>query len=143
MNLVSVCGGMTAVNEDDHNPENAANQLISSSRPTKRIVGAPNTVFQQDNARHHVARQILHSLTRFNILPWSANIPDLILIEQPRDLIGRDMNRGPLAQTVDDLCTTVDEAWQQLRLATINGLIDRMSRRIEAYITARGGDIRY
>ncbi|GFU57626.1 hypothetical protein TNCV_3637831 [Trichonephila clavipes] len=36
------------------------------------------------------------------------------------------MNRGPLAQTVDDLRKAVDVVWQRLFQATINGLIDRM-----------------
>ncbi|GFX20622.1 hypothetical protein TNCV_4269541 [Trichonephila clavipes] len=36
------------------------------------------------------------------------------------DLVGRDMKRGPLAQTMDDLRTVVDVAWQRLPQETIN-----------------------
>ncbi|GFS73021.1 hypothetical protein TNCV_391401 [Trichonephila clavipes] len=50
--------------------------------------------------------------------------------------------RGPLEQTVDDLRTVVDVAWQWLPQATINGLIDRMTLRIEACAQVRGGHIR-
>ena len=53
------------------------------------------------------------------------------------------MNRGPMAQTIDDLRTAVDVAWQRLPQATINEVIDSMPRRIEACIAARGGHIRY
>lgn len=107
------------------------------------LQGAPNTVFQQDNARPHVARRTLNSLTGFDILPWPAASPDLNPIEHLWDLIGRDMNLGPLAQTIDDLRTAVDVAWQRLPQATINEVIDSMPRRIEACIAARGGHIRY
>ncbi|GFY36791.1 hypothetical protein TNCV_2567531 [Trichonephila clavipes] len=39
---------------------------------------------------------------------------DLNPIEPLGNLIGRDMNRGLRAQTMDDLITTMDVAWQQL-----------------------------
>ncbi|GFU69993.1 hypothetical protein TNCV_2984201 [Trichonephila clavipes] len=89
----------------------------------------------------HVTRRTLNSPIGFVILPWPAHFPDLNLIEHPCDLIGRDMNRGPLAQTVDDLCTSMNVAWQRLPQATINRLIDRMLHRVEASITARGGTL--
>ncbi|GFV82515.1 actin-binding LIM protein 2 [Trichonephila clavipes] len=111
MNLVYVCRGMTAVNWYFCDLENAMNQPIPLSvkpvlHPGYQGLGllnaAPNTIFQQDNARPHVAPRT-NSLTGFDILPWQANSPDLNPIVHLWDLIGRDMNRGPLAQTVDDL----------------------------------------
>ncbi|GFW70532.1 transposable element Tcb1 transposase [Trichonephila clavipes] len=57
---------------------------------------APITLFHLDNARSHVTRRILNSLIKFNILPWTANSPNLNVIEHLWDLIGCDMNRGPL-----------------------------------------------
>ncbi|GFV93522.1 hypothetical protein TNCV_1988352 [Trichonephila clavipes] len=52
------------------------------------------------------------------------------------DLIGWDMNRGLLAQTVDVLRTALDVAWHRLSHATIYLLIERMPRRMEACIAA-------
>ncbi|GFW06623.1 hypothetical protein TNCV_2189561 [Trichonephila clavipes] len=66
--------------------------------PTLRIMGAFNTVFQQDNVRSHVARRTFNNLTGFDILPWPANSPNLNSIEHLWDLIGRDMNREAVAK---------------------------------------------
>ncbi|GFV35074.1 hypothetical protein TNCV_2304261 [Trichonephila clavipes] len=51
--------------------------------------------------------------------------------------IGCDMKREPHTQTMDDLRTTVDVAWQRFY-----GLNDRMPLRIEARIAVRGRYIR-
>ncbi|GFX74378.1 hypothetical protein TNCV_3453261 [Trichonephila clavipes] len=44
----------------------------------------------------------------------------------------RERERGPLAQTVDDLRIAVDLAYQCFSQAAINGLIDRMPHQIKA-----------
>ncbi|GFV81666.1 hypothetical protein TNCV_1703231 [Trichonephila clavipes] len=102
MNPVSICEGMTAVDGYGGDPENATNQPISSSfqiDPTCCIMGAPSTVFQQDNARQHVAGRI-NSLTGFDILLRPVNSPDLNSIEHLWNLIGSDLNQGSLAQAM-------------------------------------------
>ncbi|GFX06785.1 hypothetical protein TNCV_3113731 [Trichonephila clavipes] len=81
------------------------------------------------------------TVAEFDILPWLANSLDVNNIEHLWDLIGRDMNRGSIAQTVNDLRTAVDETWKRLFQSTINRLIDGMSFRIEACIAVQGGDI--
>ncbi|GFX18505.1 hypothetical protein TNCV_3370781 [Trichonephila clavipes] len=127
VNLFSVCGGMTAIDGYGGDPENSTNQIISLSvKPVvHRHHGAPNMVFQKDNARPHIAQRTLNSLTGFKILPSLANSPDLNPIEHLRDIIGYNMNQRPPAQTIDDLRTAVNVAWQWLPQAIINGLIDR------------------
>ncbi|GFT76040.1 hypothetical protein TNCV_1255391 [Trichonephila clavipes] len=70
-----------------------------------------------------LARRTPNSMTGFDILPWPAKSLDLNPIEHLWDLIGRDVNQGPLEQTVEDLRTAVDGAWQRLPHVTINGLI--------------------
>ncbi|GFV46534.1 hypothetical protein TNCV_3234211 [Trichonephila clavipes] len=72
-----------------------------------------------------------NSLTGCDILPWPADSPDLNPIEHLWDLITRDINRRPLAQTVNNLRTEVDVTWQRLLQATINELVDRMPRRVK------------
>ncbi|GFY12194.1 hypothetical protein TNCV_4934831 [Trichonephila clavipes] len=105
------------------------------------LQGATNMVFSQDKARPDVARRIFNSLTGFNIISWPANSSDLNPIKLLRDLLRSERYRGPLTQTVDDLHKAMYLAWQRLPQATINGLIDRISRRIETCIAARGGHI--
>ncbi|GFS69372.1 hypothetical protein TNCV_4011791 [Trichonephila clavipes] len=55
-------------------------------------------------------RRTLNILIGIDFHPWSANFPDLNLIVPFLYLNGCDVNRGPLARPVDDLCTTVDVA---------------------------------
>ncbi|KFM63879.1 Transposable element Tcb1 transposase, partial [Stegodyphus mimosarum] len=74
------------------------------------LQGPPNTVFQQDNAKPHVGRRTLNSLTGLGILPWPAASPDQNPIEHLWDVIERDINRGPRQQTLDDLHTALDVA---------------------------------
>ncbi|GFT75338.1 hypothetical protein TNCV_967861 [Trichonephila clavipes] len=86
---------------------------------------------EEDNIKKNKALPTsLNSLTGFDVFLWPANSPDLNSIRHLGDQIGNDMNRGPPAQTVFDMC------------ATINGLIDSMPLWIEACIDAREG-IRY
>ncbi|GFX90637.1 tigger transposable element-derived protein 1 [Trichonephila clavipes] len=73
--------------------------------------------FQQDNATTHATRLTLNSLTAFGIFPRQANSPDLNLIENLWNIIGRDMNRRLLAQIVDYLRTIVDLPWVRFYLA--------------------------
>ncbi|GFV15010.1 uncharacterized protein TNCV_319781 [Trichonephila clavipes] len=75
---------------------------------------APKTVLQQDNSRPHVARRTPNSQTRFDILPWPVNSPDLSPIKHLWDLIRCDMDRGPLMRTVDDLSRAKNVAWHRL-----------------------------
>ncbi|GFW77854.1 hypothetical protein TNCV_4627331 [Trichonephila clavipes] len=55
-----------------------------------------NTVFQQNNARQHVPRRNLKSLTGANMLHRPENSPSLNPIEHLWDLLGRDMNGLPI-----------------------------------------------
>ncbi|GFV05072.1 transposable element Tcb1 transposase [Trichonephila clavipes] len=67
------------------------------------LQGAPNMVFQQDNARPHVARKTLNNQTGFDILPRLENSPDLNNIELMAGFNRNDMNREPLVKILDDL----------------------------------------
>lgn len=107
------------------------------------VQAAAGTLFQQDNARPHVARHTLNSLNGIDILPWPAASPDLSPIEHVWAAIGRVVHRAPQPHTVEELRAAVDSAWQAISQETINSLIDSMPRRLEACIAARGGHIAY
>ncbi|GFY10910.1 hypothetical protein TNCV_1124321 [Trichonephila clavipes] len=96
-----------------------------------------------EGLRAHRRRSGVYSLTGYDILPWTANSPDLNLIEHLLNLIGHDMNRETLAQTMDDLCSAVSVFWQWLLQASFNEQIERMPRWIEACISAQDRHFRY
>lgn len=54
---------------------------------------ALGTLFEQDNARPHFARQTLNSVDEMYMLPWPASSPDLSSMEHVWALIGRALNR--------------------------------------------------
>lgn len=106
----------------------------------------PGATFQQDNARPHVAQNVLESLATHAIpvLPWPARSPDLSPIEHVWDMIGRRLTRLPQPPaTEDDLWRGIQAAWADIPQATIQTLIRSMPRRIEAVLRARGGYTRY
>ncbi|GFX22646.1 transposable element Tc1 transposase [Trichonephila clavipes] len=62
-----------------------------------RIKGIPGTIFQQDNARPHVAKTFRDfcSAQHMQLLPWAAYSPDTSPIEHVWDLFSRLLARDP------------------------------------------------
>ena len=54
------------------------------------FLGIPETIFQQDNARPHVAKTVLDfcSAKRMQLLAWRAYSPHISPIEHVWDLVG-------------------------------------------------------
>lgn len=105
-----------------------------------------NVVFQQDNARPHVARISMDFLAtnNVNVLPWPAYSPDLSPIEHLWDVLDRKVRtRDPPPRTLPELRQALAAEWNNIPLATVNRLINSMHRRIRAAIAARGGHTRY
>ncbi|GFV01389.1 transposable element Tcb1 transposase [Trichonephila clavipes] len=65
----------------------------------------PGAIFQQDNARLHVAKTVrdFRSTQHMQLLPWPAYLPDMSPIEHVWDLVGRRLARGPLPVTSKDI----------------------------------------
>lgn len=104
--------------------------------------GLPNALFQQDNARPHVARTVLNFLDteQVRLLPWPARSPDLSPIENVWSMVAERLARhhSP-STTVDELWHSVEAAWTEIPVHAIQSLFDSMPRRINAVIAARGG----
>jgi hypothetical protein len=104
-------------------------------------------VFQQDNARCHVARVSMNFLNDNHIrtLPcMPALYPDLNLIEHLWDEFGRRVRNGlNPPETLDELRRALIQEWYNIPLAFIRNLIGSMRRRCQAVINARGGHTRY
>lgn len=103
-------------------------------------------IFQQDNARPHIARvsrQFLE-LENIRVLPWPPRSPDLSPIEKVWDWMGRhirDLPRPPT--TLDELRVAVQEAWDAVPQEFINNQIASMPRRVQECIEQHGAHTHY
>lgn len=114
--------------------------------PLSMAVGR-NFLFQQDNARPHiarVARDCLHE-GNVNVLDWPSRSPDLSPIEHLWDILGRrvrDSYQFPAA-TLEELQHRLLEQWQRIPQRDIRHLIMSMRRRLQECVRKRGGHTRY
>ncbi|GFV37507.1 hypothetical protein TNCV_4968491 [Trichonephila clavipes] len=125
-----ICGTMMAAFVLDAMLVNAAFQSI------------PGAIFQQDNARPHVAKNVRDfcSAQHMQLLPWPAYSPDMSPIEHVWDLVGQRLARDPRpAASKDELLLRIQTIWNSLPQANIQNLFDSMLRRIAALIAARDG----
>ncbi|GFT82381.1 transposable element Tc1 transposase [Trichonephila clavipes] len=110
------------------------------------LQGLPGTVFQQDNARPHVAKTVKSYLDsqQVQLLPWPAYSPDISPIEHEWDIVGRRIARDlrPVAST-DELWLRIQTKWNTLPQTDIKNLFNSMPRRVVALIAARGGHTKY
>lgn len=103
-------------------------------------------LFQQDNARPHIARR---SMNRFvednvNLLPWPPRSPDLSPIEHVWDIMGRRLrNLLHPPQTLQALQHELQVAWDTIPQEEIDHLLESMPRRVGECITNRGGPTHY
>ncbi|GFT11076.1 transposable element Tcb2 transposase [Trichonephila clavipes] len=106
----------------------------------------PGAVFQQDNARPHVAKTVKSYLDsqQVQLLPWPAYSPDMSPIEHERDIVERRIARDlrPVAST-DELLLRIQTIWNTLPQTDIKNLFNSMPRRVAALTAARGGHTKY
>ncbi|GFW80938.1 transposable element Tc1 transposase [Trichonephila clavipes] len=108
--------------------------------------GIPGAIFQQDNARPHVAKTVRDfcSAQHMQLLPWPAYSPDMSPIEHVWDLVGRRLARDQRpAASKDELLLHIQAIWNSLPQADIQNLFDSMPRRTAALIAARSGYTQY
>ena len=105
-----------------------------------------NLIFQQDNARPHVARVCQNFLANHNVQPldWPPYSPDLSPIEHLWDQLDRRVRqRQPPPTTRAQLARALEEEWNNIPIRRINTLMNSMTRRIRAVAQANGGHTRY
>ena len=110
------------------------------------LQGIPGAIFQQDNARPHVARIVLDSFSaqHIQLFPLPAYSPDMSPIEHVWDMVGRRLALNPRpTASKDKLWVRIQRIWNSLTQTDIQHLFDSMPRRIEALIAARGGHTKY
>ncbi|GFV19457.1 tyrosine-protein kinase Shark [Trichonephila clavipes] len=134
MNHASICGTMMAAFVLDATTVNAAFQSI------------PGAIFQQDNARPHVAKTVRDfcSTRHFQLLPWFAYSLDMSPIEDVWDLVGWRLAHNPRpAASKDELLLHMQAVWNFFPQADIQNLFDSMPRHVATLIAASGGYFKY
>ncbi|GFV23370.1 transposable element Tc1 transposase [Trichonephila clavipes] len=111
-----------------------------------RIEGISGVIFQQDNARPHVAKtaQDFCSAQHMQLLPWPAYSSEMSRIDLVWDLVGRLLTRDPRpAASKAELLLRIQAIWNYLPQADIQNLFDSLSRRTAELIAARSGYTKY
>ncbi|GFW22213.1 transposable element Tcb1 transposase [Trichonephila clavipes] len=105
-------------------------------------MGLTTAIFQQDNARPHVARIVQRFFVNHQIelLPWPARSPDLSPIENMCSMDAQRLTQiTPPAATPDQLWQRVEAAWSAVPQEDIQSLFGSMPRRVAAVISNNGG----
>ena len=106
------------------------------------LQGLPTAIFQQDNARPHVARIVQGFFVNHQIelLPWPARSPDLSPIENMWSMVAQRLTQSSSpAVTPDQLWQRVEAAWSAVPQEHIQSLFESMPRRVAAVISNNGG----
>ncbi|GFT78089.1 transposable element Tc1 transposase [Trichonephila clavipes] len=106
----------------------------------------PGAIFQQDNARPHVAKTVRDfcSAQHMQLIPWPDYSPDMSPTEHVWNLVGWRLARDPRpAASKDELLLSIQAIWNSLPRADIQNLFDSMPHRIASLIAARGGCTKY
>ena len=105
-----------------------------------------NLVFQQDNARPHVANVTRNFLQAndINVLPWPACSPDCNPIEHVWDYMGRRLRqRNPQPNNVHEMTVALQDEWARIPRYLLRNWCGSMKRTLAAVIASRGGHTRY
>ncbi|GFX50472.1 transposable element Tc1 transposase [Trichonephila clavipes] len=108
------------------------------SRTPLRLATA---IFQQDNARPHVACIVQRFFVNHQIelLPWPARFSDLLPIENMWSMVAQRLTQiTPPSATPDQLWQYVEAAWSAVPQEHIQSLFDSMLRRVAAVISNNG-----
>ncbi|GFU82310.1 transposable element Tcb1 transposase [Trichonephila clavipes] len=103
-------------------------------------------VFMDDNATCHRTLAVQDCLDSEGIqrLVWSARSPDLNLIENVWDALGRQVaGRNNPPTNKNTLIRALTEEWEKLLQQLLDNVVQSMVRRVKCCITLHGGHIPY
>ncbi|GFT16572.1 transposable element Tcb1 transposase [Trichonephila clavipes] len=102
------------------------------------LQGLATAIFQQDNARPHVARIVQWFFVNHQIelLPWPARSSDLLLIKNMWSMVAQQLTQiTPPAAIPDQLWQRVEAAWSAVPQEHIQSLFESMPRHVAAVIS--------
>ncbi|GFV62251.1 transposable element Tcb1 transposase [Trichonephila clavipes] len=106
------------------------------------LQGLATAIFQQDNARPHVARIVQRFFVnpQIELLSWPARSSDLSPIENMWSLVAQRLTQitSPAA-TPDQYWQRVEASWSAVPQEHIQSLFESMPRRVAALISNNGG----
>ncbi|GFV22738.1 transposable element Tcb1 transposase [Trichonephila clavipes] len=105
------------------------------------LQGLATAIFQQDDARPHVARIVQRFFVNHHIelLPWSASSPDLSPIEDMLSMVAQRLTQlTHPAATPHQLWQRVEATWSAVPKEHIQSLFESMPRRVAAMISNNG-----
>ena len=100
----------------------------------------PQLIYQQDNARPHIAHVSTGSVSACRTLSWPARSPDLSPIEHVWSIMGRALQS---ACDIDGLTRQCDRIWHDMPQEDIRILYQSMPSRKTACIRVRGEQTHY
>ncbi|GFV39185.1 transposable element Tcb1 transposase [Trichonephila clavipes] len=106
------------------------------------LQGLATAIFQQDNARPHVARivQKFFVYHQIELLLWSARSRDLSPIENMCSMFAQRLTQiAPPAATPAQLWQCLKTAWSAVPQEHIQSLFQSIPRRVAAMISINGG----
>ncbi|GFV96473.1 transposable element Tcb1 transposase [Trichonephila clavipes] len=105
------------------------------------LQGLATPLFQQDNARPHVACIVQRFFNhQIELLSWPARSPDLSPVENMWSMVAQRLTHiTPPAATPDQLCQRVEAAWSAVPQEHIQSLFESMPRLVAAVISNNGG----
>lgn len=117
------------------------------------LIYKPGTIFQQDNAKIHVSIRMQEWFENYSIqiMEWPLYSPDLNPIEYCQNLLKKKLTElypylfmaGRSQINWTEFYEAIRAAWWAIPQATIDALIDSISRRIEAVYRVRGWYTKY
>ncbi|GFX77133.1 transposable element Tcb1 transposase [Trichonephila clavipes] len=105
------------------------------------LQGLATAIFQQDNARPHVARKVQRFFVNHQIelLPWPARSPDPSPIENMWSMVAQRLTQITSPAAIpDQLWQRVEAAWSAVPQEHIQSLFESMPRRVGAMISNNG-----
>ncbi|GFT98792.1 transposable element Tcb1 transposase [Trichonephila clavipes] len=102
------------------------------------LQGLATAIFQQDNARPHVARIVQRFFVNHQIelLPWLARSPDLSPIQNMWSTVAQRLTQiTPPAATPDQRWQRVEAAWSAVPQEHMQSLFESIPRRVVAVIS--------
>ncbi|KAH0787972.1 transposable element tc3 transposase [Histomonas meleagridis] len=107
------------------------------------VYGHEQWVLQQDNARPHIANDVIQSLDYLDVLfidDWPPYSPDLNIIEVVWAIMKRRLE-AKIIRSIDELKNVIIDVWNNLSLETINRLVLSMPAELQACVANQGNTI--